>query len=85
MRWHRVVRVSTADGFNSRTREGCDWLLPVLGCCKRVSIHAPVKGAIGNFDRLFYNNNVSIHAPVKGAILVTASSNAKVAFQFTHP
>ena len=55
------------EGFNPRTRKGCD---KSIGCPPqklKVSIHAPVKDAT-----IGHNNNtpfflVSIHAPVKDA------------------
>ena len=36
---------------------------------RRVSIHAPVKGATVAADLLLADDAVSIHAPVKGATL----------------
>ena len=42
----RLVVVTVIVGFNSRTREGCDFVNPVCRDPGRVSIHAPVKGAI---------------------------------------
>ena len=60
--------------------------MPVDSRIKKVSIHAPVKGATG----LDYKDKsipyVSIHAPVKGATPLIATHVAAAAvFQFTHP
>ena len=39
------ARVFNADGFNSRTRKGCDYFIKSVVNTRSVSIHAPVKGA----------------------------------------
>ncbi len=43
----QMKRIRTArNGFNSRTREGCDFLDAQHVQCIHVSIHAPARGAI---------------------------------------
>ena len=54
--------------FNPRTREGCDHILSSLVKSRRkISIHAPVKGATCPVRADFIKEIISIHAPVKGA------------------
>ena len=55
------------NGFNPRTREGCDKQPNALAKLLRVSIHAPVKGATSMSQIIQAFDSVSIHAPVKGA------------------
>tara|TARA_R110002124_G_scaffold287214_1_gene471295 strand:+ start:18020 stop:18247 length:228 start_codon:yes stop_codon:yes gene_type:complete len=57
------------DGFNPRTRDGCDSLLNAGVNRDIVSIHAPVMGAINCHCASRTATHVSIHAPVMGAIL----------------
>ena len=51
----------------------------------RVSIHAPVKGAILGGGRKNLQSGVSIHAPVKGAIVIVICMVTSLEFQSTHP
>ena len=73
----RVVRHSSASAtfyFNPRTREGCDpaaYGAYELG--KRISIHAPVKGATVRQELVYIRTVISIHAPVKGATWLCSS------------
>ena len=56
--------------FNPRSRKGSDWTLEHYGYSKRISIHAPARGAtfcgIKNRDQ----ERISIHAPARGATKV---------------
>ena len=55
--------------FNPRTREGCDEVPRLHFSRRRISIHAPVKGATSTgFVSVVLL--ISIHAPVKGAISI---------------
>ena len=51
----------------------------------KVSIHAPVKGAIMTELEIQNKLSVSIHAPVKGAICAMSPVLTALLFQFTHP
>ena len=53
--------------FNSRTREGCDYIFSAAQVHQGVSIHAPARGATrgGRLEPDYYL--VSIHAPARGA------------------
>ena len=63
----RTAGAVSPNGFNPRTREGCDHLLDYDLEPYNVSIHAPVKGATANWLGVSPRVIVSIHAPVKGA------------------
>jgi len=55
-------------GFNPRTRAGCDSReFDICRTCRRVSIHAPARGATTSDKRPELNSVVSIHAPARGA------------------
>ena len=64
--------------FNSRTREGCDRILPSAERCARaeVSIHAPGRGATWGARRSLLLLEVSIHAPGRGATNLTNLSSS---------
>ena len=68
------------DGFNSRTREGCDIFRLEFEAFCEVSIHAPGRGATtpARGDRV--EGGVSIHAPGRGATRATQGliDNGKV-------
>ena len=67
MRHTTLLSKIKPNGFNSRTRKGCDFAtLPDL-LNLPVSIHAPVKGATSVVENKEIDKSVSIHAPVKGA------------------
>ena len=54
--------------FNPRSREGSDdIILWKTWCWKVISIHAPAKGATGNYSLKIGEQCISIHAPAKGA------------------
>ena len=53
--------------FNPRSREGSDVGEQSPTTHRRISIHAPVKGATSLIAVLALRNGISIHAPVKGA------------------
>ena len=58
------------DGFNPRTRDGCEANLELLNQGSLyVSIHAPVMGANVIPLDILLHPSVSIHAPVMGAKL----------------
>ena len=56
-------------GFNPRTRVGCDLLINNLDCIAQtdVSIHAPAWGATALRGMIALASEVSIHAPAWGA------------------
>ena len=56
-----------AMNFNPRSREGSDKTIEAHSREKRISIHAPVKGATRKARLLLLHHFISIHAPVKGA------------------
>ena len=71
---------ATFPSFNSRTREGCDDGMPTAGLTQKVSIHAPVRGAITlNIDS-DESDIVSIHAPVRGAMLMVICPSIQTCF-----
>ena len=76
----RGGRLHEQQGFNPRTRAGCDTPAtnPHTGP-PGVSIHAPVRGAtaIGRVD--LNVGDVSIHAPVRGATSARSNSDRSVA------
>ena len=57
----------TANGFNPRTRVGCELEPKPVPMPMPVSIHAPVWGAKPNPTASEPTKTVSIHAPVWGA------------------
>ena len=66
---------SRITNFNPRTREGCDLLAYLANKYRKISIHAPVKGATGaGVTKITKLIAISIHAPVKGATTVVAIS-----------
>ena len=56
------------NGFNSRTREGCDNTRAEYSIIIHVSIHAPARGAMVMISASASVRSVSIHAPARGAI-----------------
>ena len=73
-----VLEVVKMTYFNSRTREGRDNIEPGVKLPKRISIHAPVKGATFHkyLRQVFFF--ISIHAPVKGATFPNLSTDPAV-------
>ena len=73
--------------FNPRTREGCDASgLQGIYHQRRISIHAPVKGATLFRPATDRGGKISIHAPVKGATrFIAALYVFFIIFQSTHP
>ncbi len=61
------MELNWADGFNPRTRDGCDPVTYSVYIDHKVSIHAPVMGATRVRTFAISNAEVSIHAPVMGA------------------
>ena len=54
--------------FNPRSREGSDTIeMRPLGTDKRISIHAPARGATMRSSILHCRSVISIHAPARGA------------------
>ena len=53
--------------FNPRSHEGSDSSGNYKHAWKRISIHAPTKGATSDVDELVKKITISIHAPTKGA------------------
>ena len=63
-----VNKLVDGKGFNPRPRTGGDISDPVYYYANHhVSIHAPARGATGNFEELRPVVDVSIHAPARGA------------------
>ena len=62
-----INRRAPSDRFNPRPREGSDPAVEFWNGSRKVSIHAPVKGATTIRIQYGYTAEVSIHAPVKGA------------------
>ena len=52
---------------------------------RRVSIHAPARGATRNPAQPTRRADVSIHAPARGATQSNETGGASESFQFTHP
>ena len=62
--------------FNPRSREGSDLTGSTLAdTTRKISIHAPAKGATVDQDKADYACHISIHAPAKGATSPVASSS----------
>ncbi len=79
-------RQKGGQGFNSRTPKGCDDGVTGLHDERRVSIHAPLKGATLHIWHFITFAEVSIHAPLKGATpLSDEMIRDELTFQFTHP
>ena len=60
--------------FNPRSREGSDFSAANMYVCKRISIHAPARGATRQRDRARKQQPISIHAPARGATGITHSA-----------
>ncbi len=58
---------STASDFNPRTREGCDQRDIAYWLQRRISIHAPARGATAPRLQGPKRSCISIHAPARGA------------------
>ena len=71
--------------FNPRAREGRDMLSAMCASLRRVSIHAPVKGATVGLGLELVVVGVSIHAPVKGATSYLDGVIEAEQFQSTRP
>ena len=53
--------------FNPRSHEGSDLGIPNMTINKKISIHAPTRGATKSCDNIVFLNSISIHAPTRGA------------------
>ena len=71
--------------FNPRTHEGCDHISRPSYHGRRVSIHAPTRGATRWLHSRHHLHDVSIHAPTRGATMVRWRSLLLLMFQSTHP
>ena len=71
--------------FNPRSRAGSDFDTGKYYDYRKVSIHAPARGATVSTCSLAAVINVSIHAPARGATASAARSVAESAFQSTLP
>ena len=71
--------------FNPRSREGSDRILRELIQIRKVSIHAPAKGATVDARELVKETEVSIHAPAKGATAQKVAGRLGYGFQSTLP
>ena len=82
-----TVTVIEVDGFNPRTRVGCDAVsVPVNLTAAGVSIHAPAWGATQDLEEELPISLVSIHAPAWGATEVEQWQRLhRYRFQSTHP
>ena len=63
-------RCSSSRNFNPRSHERSDLLMPKLWHKKRISIHAPTRGATMSVAWYQGYNSISIHAPTRGATIV---------------
>ena len=60
--------IKTLDiNFNPRSREGSDKSKEEVVMAKKISIHAPAKGATVEDMGGYIEKEISIHAPAKGA------------------
>ena len=72
--------------FNPRTHTGCDITSGSYIFARRVSIHAPTRGATDRFITSKPVISVSIHAPTRGATnWLLGVRLADEVFQSTHP
>ena len=72
--------------FNPRSREGSDGLQTVaFAVRRRISIHAPAKGATAMNNDAFIVQIISIHAPAKGATYFDYLKVSVRIFQSTLP
>ena len=72
------------EGFNSRTREGCDTARRSTHCDNHVSIHAPARGAI--FPRVYDNLVQGFNSRTReGCDKEGPCYREFYEFQFTHP
>ena len=69
-----------AQGFNSRTREGCDRALFDEVHRQWVSIHAPVRGAMRIWSKSRFNSRTR-----EGCDIQQEGATQTYLFQFTHP
>ena len=71
--------------FNPRSREGSDFQIVIAFKRRKISIHAPAKGATPSSDFRIRFYDISIHAPAKGATYYWDNSQMSVKFQSTLP
>ena len=65
-------------------REGRQEITGVAERSRRISIHAPTRGATGTIHAIDIVNTISIHAPTRGATLIYPGAVCRgVQFQFT--
>ena len=84
VRFVRYRHHSKHRGFNSRTREGCDFLRHVLAGRFDVSIHAPARGAITPWGRSGHGTSFNSRTR-EGCDFLVAAMLTGTEFQFTHP
>ncbi len=70
VRHHDIPCPRGCDGFNPRTRMGCDLTRAFPGSTGIVSIHAPAWGATALLFLGYLHDIVSIHAPAWGATTI---------------
>ena len=64
----RVKKCTITGDFNPRAHEGRDEDAKSLQAYfKKISIHAPMRGATFKNRILYFHNPISIHAPMRGA------------------
>ena len=61
------LRAGAPDNFNPRSHEGSDYIADTKLYVKKISIHAPTKGATKPGRHRGHPVRISIHAPTKGA------------------
>ena len=71
--------------FNPRARTGRDHMVHVVPRGRRVSIHAPARGATDEIRRSNLPARVSIHAPARGATFWALCIAQHKGFQSTRP
>ena len=76
---------TTPYGFNPRPRAGGDLIDRKCNQKRKVSIHAPGRGATCLHDRFRHGSAVSIHAPGRGATFAHASARDKLAVSIHAP
>ncbi len=79
----KIMGREEIEGFNPRTRTGCDGRVSFALQMRPVSIHAPARGATWEIVYNLRRKIVSIHAPARGATCL--SEKAQVAYDSFNP
>ena len=84
VRFYKCFGLFLFQGFNSRTREGCD-KFPSYGTTEFLFQFTHPRGVRFVKTKWFKSFAVSIHAPARGAMALRTSTTRQSRFQFTHP